>query len=231
MKRQDPELRVFDVTQPLTAKHAVKSLPKRERHPAPTPEETLKVLRQMKGGEAVIKRVPKLLEPISWTEEAHWEVNKISGAALDLPFLWDCDFPGGTWTMFDAYANGIAYFTGTEDLGGVIPPPSLSGKVWCYFETPAYGLHIFVPQVQTYPDQYYGPDYQAYVEFGVDETSFGSWNISSGAVFNSPLFANISAGLHRFYINQVVGAFFFEGLSMYRIGGSEGPLDPAPPLP
>jgi hypothetical protein len=231
-KREDPELRVFDVMQPLPSKHhVVRPMPKMKKHAALTREETLKALRETKGGESVIKSIPRLIEHGHWIEEAYWGVSETRGAAVGGTFLWDCDFPGITFTMFDGYANGFAYFAGAEDLGGLIPPQTLTGRVWCHFETLATDPHLFVARVQTYPDQYYGPDYQAYAEFGVDQTSFGSWNISSGEQFNLPFVVNLSAGPHRFYINQVIGALFFEGLTAYRIPLSDGPLNPAPALP
>src|ERR1022692_1721135 len=125
------ELRVVESTATLPARKLARPGPPIRRRAAPTPAEALEALRATKGGATVIERLPGLGETDAWGEIAYWNVCEAKGAAQNEVFLWDCDFPGGAWTMFDGYANCVAYFAGADELSQVVPPDFLTGQVWC----------------------------------------------------------------------------------------------------
>ena len=94
-----------------------------------------------------------------------------------------------------------------------LPPDTLTGQVWCYFDALATGYYLFVAQLETYLNV----GYAAIVECFIDSSSFGTLTILTGHPHNHPFVANLAAGLHRFRIKQVTGAFFFEGLTAWQI--------------
>ena len=190
--------------------------------PFKTPREALDALRQADGAETVIDRLPMLEQPEVWGEVASFTVCETSGTALGGTFVWDADFPGNSLTLFDAETNCYAYFAGAEDLGGLIPPQTLTGQVWCHFAAPTTGYYLFLPSAQTYVDQYYGPDYYAAVECLIDDASFGEFQMRPGHHLNQPLIANLAATqnpnlAHRFTIRQVTGGVFFWSLQVWNI--------------
>lgn len=190
--------------------------------PSKTPREALDALRQADGAETVIDRLPMLERPEVWGEVASFTVCETSGTALGGTFVWDADFPGNSLTVFDAETNCYAYFAGAEDLGGLIPPQTLTGQVWCHFAAPTTGYYLFLPSAQTYVDQYYGPDYYAAVECLINGASFGEFQMRPGHHLNQPLIANLAATqdpdlAHRFTIRQVTGGVFFWSLQVWNI--------------
>lgn len=221
------ELRVVEVTKPQAA------APTRERLVIPTAPSTapsradaLDAVRATNGAAAVIKAIPALEDTAAWVEVGHWTVNGASGVAADEPWIWDCDFVGYGWNMFDGYANGYAYFAGAEDLGGIIPPQKLSGQVWCYLNVPAEAHYVFLAELLTYPDQYFGADYVALVECSIDSTLLGVVTLHPGDWLKYPFVANLEPGIHRFAIRQERGGVFFSSLSAWIVSPPVGPSFP-----
>ncbi len=215
--RDEFELRVVESMECLTARQLARQGPTMRRRAAPTRAEALEALRAAKGAASVIERIPMLRHPDIWGDPSYWDIAETKGAARGGVFLWDCDFPGNIWNTLDGYANRIAYFAGAENLGGIIPPNKLTGQVWCYLEVPVDAYYTFVAQVQTYPDQYYGPDYVAVIECRIDDLSFGTRTLIPGHGYNLPFVVVLSPGHHRFEIRQVSGAFFFESLTAWAV--------------
>ena len=196
--------------------------PKATPPPSKTPHETLEALRQVEGAGKAIERLPMLERPEVWGEVAYFSVCETRGTALGGTFVWDADFPGSLLTLFDAQANCYAYFAGADDLGGLIPPRALTGQVWCHFAVPETGYYLLLPSAQTYPDQYYSPDYYAAVECLIDDHSFGEFQMRPGHHLNQPLIASLAATddpdlAHRFTIKQVTGGVFFWSLTVWNI--------------
>jgi hypothetical protein len=210
------ELCIVEALEPFPHKLPVRPAPKINQRPVITPVEALKALRATKGAAAVIERLPGLEEVARWNEVAYWGVCERSGQAADVAFLWDCDFPGSAWSLFDGYANCIAYFAGADELGQVVPPPP-SGQVWCYMESQLDAYYIFVVQVQTYLDQYYAPDYRAIVHCYVDLNFIGTRTLVPGDPAPLIFLVHLGAGQHRFDIRQIQGGVFFEGLTAYQL--------------
>lgn len=213
---------------PLPVTGLVREAPPKVTPPASkTLHETLDALREAEDAEAVIERLHLFERPEAWGEVAYFSVCETRGTALGGTFVWDADFPGNALTLFDAQANCYAYFAGADDLGGLIPPPALTGQVWCHFAAPEDGYYLFLPSAQTYPDQYYSPDYYAAVECLIDDHSFGEFQMRPGHHLNQPLLANLAATedpdlAHRFTIKQITGGVFFWSLTVWNIPVAKG---------
>ncbi len=195
--------------------------------PVRTAHEARDAFRRTEGAESAIARVPALDRPEVWREIAYFSVCETRGTAQGGTFVWDADFPGSSLTLFDAQANCYAFFAGAEDLGGLIPPDGLTGQVWCHFAAPETGYYLFLPHAQTYPDQYWSPDYHASVECLIDDHSFGQFEMRPGHHLNQPLIANLAASddpdaAHRFTIKQVTGGVFFWSLTVWNIPVATG---------
>jgi hypothetical protein len=199
------------------------SPPQLTRPRAQTPHEALDALRQLKGAQAAIERFPQLGQVEVWGEIATFTVCRTTGTASSGTFVWDADFPGVLLSLADAEDNCYVYFAGAESLGEVIPPQTLTGQIWCYFTVPEPGYYVFLPSAQTYPDEYYGPDYFATVECLIDDISFGEFQIRPSHPLDQPMLANLASTSkdpsvgHRFTIRQVSGAVFFWSLRVLRI--------------
>lgn len=216
-KLEEFEMRLVESMEPSPAATVARpEAPPTTRRTAPTRLEALEALQTTNGGPLLLERVPMLEQIEVWGEVANWTACETSGAATNV-FLWDCDFVGSAWNLFDAWANCTAYFSGAEELGEVVPPDTLTGQVWCYLDAPTAGYYLFVAHVETYPDQYYGPDYAAVVDCLIDSASFGSLTLKSGQSSRHPFLANLAAGHHVFKFKQVSGAFFFENLTAWNI--------------
>jgi hypothetical protein len=211
------ELRIVEAMKPQPAPVPAKTALPKARRPAPTRAEALAALKATKGAEAVIKSIPQLEHTEVWGEAGYWTINSEAGIAANEPFLWDCDFMGVSWNMFDAYVNGIAYFSGKENFGGIVPPQTLTGQVWCYLDAPTPGYYLFVAQLETFPDEYYGPDYFAVVECLIDSSPFGEVTLPVDTLVRQPFVANLAPGIHRFDIRQIAGGVFFLSLTAWTI--------------
>lgn len=190
------------------------------KRPPPTRLEALEALQTTNGGTRLIERVPMLGQTEVWGEVANWTACETSGAAAAV-FIWDADFMGPAWNLFDAWANCTAYFSDAEPFGDVTPPDTLTGQVWCYLNALSAGYYFFVAHVETYVD--YDPAYEAIVDCLIDSSSFGLLHLKPGHSSRHPFLANLSAGHHIFKFKQVSGAFFFENLTAWSVPVSEEP--------
>jgi hypothetical protein len=216
MKDDKAELRIVEVNKPFAPAKVARLVPRVDRRSPPTRAEALEAIRAMRGSAALFERLPALGQVEAWNEAAQWNICQSTGAAVDGVFIWDCDFPGVAWSTFDGYANCIAYFSGAEALGGVVPPQPISGQVWCYLDA-GEGVYVFGAQVETYTDEYYGPDYVAVVEFCMDDQFLGTRTLVPGVAATEYFAVSLSAGLHRFLIRQISGSFFFQSLTAWPI--------------
>jgi hypothetical protein len=219
---QELELRIVEVTEPLAPTKLPGSVGPRQRRSAPTRAEALEALRATKGAASMIERVPALGEIGIWGEVASWNACQTTGAAEGGVFLWGCDFPGASWTMFDGSANCLPFFAGKENFGGITPPQNITGagQVWCYLNAPVNGLYLFVVQVETYVFDLAAPNYTATIECLIDSDSpypLGIVTIPVGVVVNQPFLVGLPAGQYKFVIAQVSGAFFFQNLTAWTI--------------
>ncbi len=217
--RHELELQIVEVKKPLAPTKLSRSVRPMQRRPAPTRVEALEALRAIKGAESVIARVPALGQIGVWGEVASWNACEATGAAEDLPFLWGCDFPGASWSMFDGSANCLPFFAGKENFGDIIPPQNIAGagQVWCYLNAPVNGLYLFVVQVETYVSDFESPNYTATIECVIDTDDLGEVTIPTGVVVNHPFLVGLPAGQHKFVIVQGTGAFFFQNLTAWTV--------------
>jgi len=228
--RDESAFRVVESLEPLTARPPARRAPAMPGRTSPTRHEALQALQATMGARAVIERLPGLERPEIWGETAYWAatpdfngLNSEGGAARGEVFLWNCDFPGFLCDMWTANANRYAFFSGADDLGDlfgtgdVVPPEPLAGQVWCYMDLTEAGHYLFAAHVQTYPEQYFSPDYEAVIECFIDNAAFGTRTLSPGPAVNEVFLANLSAGPHRFQIKQISGELFFFSLTAWAI--------------
>jgi hypothetical protein len=214
-KHDESELRIIEVKGSFSTQARRPEPPKLQRS-APTRAKALEGLRSMKGADSVIERLPALGNTATWVETAFWSVNEIKGAAFD-PFFWDCDFASNGFSVGFAYDNCILTFWGADALYNlegitILPPPTLTGQVWCDLDVSAPGNYLFVAQVGTEG----WPDYSAFVEFCLDSLSLGMRQIFPD-VLQQSFVLELDAGIHRFIIKQAAGAFWFSSLTAWNI--------------
>ena len=132
---------------PLPVTGLVREAPPKVTPPASkTLRETLDALREAEDAEAVIERLHLFERPEAWGRlpiQCLRDPRTASGGT----FVWDADFPGNALTLFDAQANCYAYFAGADDLGGLIPPPALTGQVWASLRRPG-GRLLLLPTLR-----------------------------------------------------------------------------------
>jgi len=126
-KLDESELRIVEVKAPLSAPKLPGPTRPTQQRSAPSRAEALEALRATKGAASVIERVPALGQIGLWGELASWNACQTTGAAEGGVFLWGCDFPGASWTMFDGSANCLPFFAGKENFGGITPPQNITG--------------------------------------------------------------------------------------------------------
>jgi len=217
-KRNELKLQIVEVKGSLTPTKLSRRLRPTPTRSAPTRADALEALKATKGFESVFERVPALGQIGVWGEMASWNVCQTTGAAEGIPFLWGCDFPSSSWTMFDGSANCLPFFAGSDNALGVTPPGKNARQVWCYLNAPVDGLYLFVVQVESYADDLADPNYTASVECLIDSDSaypLGAVTIPVDEVVNQPFLVNLTAGQYRFVIAQVSGAFFFLSLTAW----------------
>jgi hypothetical protein len=214
---EELELRIVEVKEPLTPTKLPGSIRTLQRRPAPTRAQALEALQATKGAASLIERIPALGQIGVWGELASWNACQTTGAAEGGVFLWGCDFPGASWTMFDGSANCLPYFAGSENFEGIAPPRNITGQVWCYLNAPVDATYLFVAQLETYMEDYAYPGYTASVDCFIDSEFLGKVTFPTGVVVNPPFLVGLSAGLHNFQIVQVSGAFFFLNLTAWVI--------------
>jgi hypothetical protein len=219
-KGHELELRIVEVKEPLAPTKLPGPMKRMKRRSAPTRAEALEALRATKGAASLIERIPALGQPGLWGEVASWNACQTTGAAASDIFIWGCDFPGSSYTMFTGYANCVPYFAGKEVLGGITPPQNVVGvgQVWCYLNTPIDGLYLFVVQMETYPGGEVDPNFTATIECLIDSNyPLGEVKIPIDTVVNQPFVVGLTSGLHTFVVAQVSGAFFFQNLTAWLI--------------
>lgn len=219
VKHDEPELRIIEVPGTLSSRAQLKVKPPKRERSDPTAAEALAAIRSMKGGSAVIERLPGLGNISLWREVAFWGVCESRGdAVVDLLF-WDCDFPGEFDFPF-ANANCLVYFFGTDQLGtveGTITPPTPpDGQVWCYFEAPSDGAYAFGAHVVSAVEP---PGYMATLEFWMDGKSIGTRTLNEGVTRSGVQYFvfNLSKGLHLFQITQCDNFFAFFSVTAWHI--------------
>jgi hypothetical protein len=218
-KHHDLELRIVEVKGSLPVGHMPKpgpAMPQALR--APSRAEALEALKSMKGAASAIERIPMLGNTTSWTEAAFWspvQARVATRPSGNYPWLWHCDFTP-SFDLVSAYSNppgeGMVYFGGPQPLVGPLigPAEPFSGQVWCYLDVPVSNFYLFVAQVITDSES-------ATIEWGIDTSVLGTVTLAPGGPYNHTFLVQLSAGDHRFVINQVTGSMYFVSVTAWQI--------------
>lgn len=188
--------------------------PKRERatptgrrlEPTLDPRVVAKALRATAGATELIKDLPGLAAPATWSHVATFCVCIKLGTATYLD-IWDADHFDGFTDMHRNLSECRVWFSDGR-LGYWGEPATRTGRVNCYFRAPAAGNYICNAELQSFG----GP---AQVECLIDAFSFGP--LPFNGLINQPHPASLSAGYHSFRIRQVSGSFFFVSLTVWKV--------------
>jgi hypothetical protein len=182
----------------LESRQAQPSDRKRDRitraKPETTPRAVLRSLKDTRGADDILKRVPDFGELALRQQIAYFNVCRKSDSARWLD-IWDTDHFDGfndmqrcindcrTWFFADGFATCGSAETKT-------------GRVNCYFTAPTIANCVCNARLQSYP-----ATATAVVECLTDQ----------------PHPCTLSAGGHHFRIRQVAGSFFFLSLTVCRV--------------
>jgi len=158
------------------------------------------------GASALIKRLPALALPGLWRPVATFTVCRKTGTAQWLD-LWDTDHFDGFTDMQHDLDNCRAWFA-ADGYTAWGAPQTKTGRVNCCFRAPAAGLYVCHARLQSYA----GP---AVVQCLIDAFNFGS--LPFNGPIDQPHPAVLGAGYHHFRIRQQSGAFFFVGLTVWKV--------------
>jgi hypothetical protein len=189
----------------LPAKGARQLAPMRPARVSHSAREAFRALKATAGAKEILAKSPGLNSPNGWTQIAFFSVCLKTGTATYLD-IWDADH-------FDLFTDMQRELTACHvwfsDQGFAYwnSPQTHTGRINCYFRAPADGNYICNVQLQSYG----GP---ATVDCQIDGYDFGPlW-------FNGPITqphpSYLSAGYHSFKINQISGAYFFIGNTVWQ---------------
>ena len=215
---KENEIQMIEVKGSLSVPQIRRPAPPKRNRPAPTPAGALEALRSMNGAASVMERIPGLRNTDAWVEVAWWGPYGTRGSALysSGPFIWDCDF-GAEFSMDYAYLNPSLEFRGADPIPwpgvpSVTPPPSdVTGRIWCHWNAPSDGYYVFAAQLT--PGGEF--DEVSYVQCGIDDVPFHITKVLD--MGQQPFVANLTAGIHKFYINQTQGTLVFYGLTAWQV--------------
>jgi hypothetical protein len=165
-----------------------------------------KSLRATPGSAELMKQIPGLADPATWTHIATLCVCVRFGTAKYLD-IWDADHFDYFTDMQRNVAECRAWFS-AGGYGYWGEPATKSGRVNGYFHAPVSGNYVCNAELQSYG----GP---AQVECLIDSFSFGP--LPFNGFINQPHPAALSAGDHSFRIRQMNGSFFFAGLTVWKV--------------
>jgi hypothetical protein len=181
--------------------------------PTPSREMALAVVRAAGGAEEVLQQVPNLGTTAAWVDIAFFSVCSKTGTALFLD-LWDVDHFDFFTDLQSDLNNCRVWFTanGHEPYGA---PGTLTGRVNCYFSTPADAFYLAIASLESDP-----PGTNATVRAVLDD--FGAGGIDLGVsgfngLVNLPFLFHLSESAHSIRIDQQEGGFFFYSMTIYQL--------------
>jgi len=166
----------------------------------------VRALKATVGAGDVIARVPSLAAPRQWLPTASFTVCRKTGTATYLD-IWDADHFDGYTDTQKCVADCRAWFS-ADGYSFWDAPQTKTGRINCYFQAPTAGNYVCTVQLQS--DN--GP---ARVECLIDAFNYGPLPFNGAKTQPHP--AMLSAGYHSFRIRQQSGAFFFIGLTVWKV--------------
>ena len=181
--------------------------------PTPSREIALAAVRAVGGAEEVLEQIPNLGTTAAWTETAFFSVCSKTGTALYLD-LWDVDhFDFFTDLQSDLNSCRVWFTANGHETYGA--PGTLTGRVNCYFTTPADAFYLAIASLESDP-----AGTGATVRGVLDD--FGAGGIDLGVLgfngpVNLPFLFHLSEGAHSIRIDQQEGGFFFYSMTIYQL--------------
>jgi hypothetical protein len=169
-------------------------------------EAVYKALTATAGAKEIIQRVPHLGDLTFWFPIATFSVCQKTGTALFLD-IWDADHFDFFTDMQRCLTDCRAWFSadGFTFWGA---PETKTGRINCFFNAPSSGTYICNAELQSFGGF-------AQVECLIDNSSFGPLPFNGSIIQPHP--CNLVAGGHSFRIRQMIGSFFFTGLSVWKV--------------
>ena len=164
-----------------------------------------RALKASKGADELLAKTPGLRSPSAWTQIAFFSVCQKTGTATFLD-IWDSDHFDNFTDMQRELTDCRAWFS---DQGFVAwnSPQTHTGRINCYFRATADGNYVCNVQLQSFG----GP---AMVDCILDAHDYGALPFNGNIIQPHPSY--LSAGYHSFKINQISGAYFFIGLTVWK---------------
>lgn len=189
----------------LPAKTARKVASVRPAKVSVSASEAVRALKATAGAKEVLAKLPGLLQANLWFQVAFFSVGLKTGTATFLD-IWDADHFDYFTDMQREVTDNRVWFS---DQGFAFwnSPQTHTGRINCYFRAPAAGNYVCNVQLQSYG----GP---AMVDCMIDAYDFGPLPFSGTIIQPHPSY--LSAGYHSFKINQLSGAYFFIGMTVWQ---------------
>jgi len=174
--------------------------------PTIAPQVVVRALKVTAGSKDLIEQIPSFAQPQLWLPVATFSVCQKTGTAAFLD-IWDADHFDGFTDMQHDLADCRVWFS-ANDFAFWDSPQTKTGRINCYFRAPVSGNYVCNVQLQSYA----GP---AQVECLIDSFSYGP--LSFNGSINQPHPAALGPGYHSFRIHQIVGSYFFIGLTIWKV--------------
>jgi hypothetical protein len=207
MKQQEFRLRMGRSTESarLPARAARKVASARPPKVVVTAAEAFRALKATPGSADVLAKSPALRNANGWTQIAFFSVCLKTGTATYLD-IWDADHFDYFTDMQRELTDCRVWFS-DQGFAYWNSPQTHTGRINCYFRAPVDANYVCNAQLQSFA----GP---AMVECLIDTFNFGPLPFNGSIIQPHP--CNLSAGYHSFKINQISGAYFFIGLTVFQ---------------
>lgn len=189
----------------LPAKAARKVASVRQAKVSTTAAEAVRALKATMGADELLAKSPGLRNANAWIQIAFFSVCQKTGTATYLD-IWDADHFDYVTDMQRELTDCRVWFS-DQGFAGWNSPQTHTGRINCYFRAPADGSYVCNVQLQSFA----GP---AMVDCLIDAYDFGPLPFNGTIVQPHPSY--LSAGYHSFKINQLSGAYFFIGLTVWK---------------
>jgi hypothetical protein len=171
-----------------------------------TATQALRALKATRGAAELLAEMPSLGNANAWTQIAFFSVCQKTGTATYLD-IWDADHFDYFTDMQRELTDCRVWFS-DQGFAAWNSPQTHTGRINCYFRAPSTGNYVCNVQLQSFA----GP---AMVECLIDTYDFGPLPFNGAIVQPHPSY--LSAGYHSFKINQLSGAYFFIGMTVWEV--------------
>jgi hypothetical protein len=189
----------------LPAKADRKVAPVRQAKISRTAAEAFRALKATKGADELLAKSPGLRSAKAWVQVAYFSVCQKTGTAAYLD-IWDADHFDGFTDMQRELTDCRVWFS-DQGYANWNSPQTHTGRINCYFRAPSDGNYVCNVQLQSFA----GP---AMVDCILDAYDFGPLPFNGNKIQPHPSY--LSAGYHSFKINQLSGAYFFIGMTVWK---------------